>query len=54
MKDAYEVLDQVFGGETFTGGQATSAIATGLEVPIPVASGLFVQLTKRNCIGEAQ
>ena len=53
-KEAFEILDEVFGTNEFTDGQAVNALAVGLEVDNSQAQNMFNALKRQEAIGEVQ
>ena len=51
QKEAFEVLDEVFGTGEFTDGQAINSIAVGLEVDADRAQSIFNLLVRSENIG---
>jgi len=52
QKQAFEVLDEVFGTSEFTEGQAINSIAVGLEVDNGRAQTILSSLVRSENIGE--
>ena len=51
-KQAFDVLDEVFGTDEFTSAQAINSIAVGLEVDNGQATTIFNSLVRTVNIGE--
>jgi hypothetical protein len=52
LKQAFDVLDEVFGTGEFTDGQAVNSIAVGLEVDNSQAQNIFNVLVRNENVGE--
>lgn len=52
QKQAFEVLDEVFGTGEFTEGQAINSIAVGLEIDNGQATSIFHNMVRTENIGE--
>ncbi len=52
LKQAFDVLDEVFGTGEFTDGQAVNSIAVGLEVDNGQAQNIFNVLVRNENVGE--
>ena len=52
MKHAFDVLDEVFGTDEFSEGQAINSIATGVDVPSTQAQSIFRSLVASEYVGE--
>ena len=52
LKEAFDVLDEVFGTGEFTVGQAVNSIQVGLEVETGQAQTIFSTLKRNENIGE--
>jgi len=50
-QDAYEVLDGVFGGESFSEDEGTTALCQALQVTTVKAKELLNSLVSTGCIG---
>lgn len=53
LADAFDALDDAFGTEEFSEGQAISAIALDLEVEDDRAAELLKNLVDRGCVEES-
>ena len=52
LKEAFDVLDEVFGTGEFTEGQGVNSIQVGLEVEPGQAQTIFSTLKRNENIGE--
>ena len=52
QKEAFNVLDQVFGTSEFSEGQAINSIAVGLEVSEADATNILSTLKRTEAVGE--
>ena len=52
LKEAFDVLDEVFGTGEFTEGQGVNSIQVGLEVETGQAQTIFASLKRNENIGE--
>jgi len=52
LKQAFDVLDEVFGTDEFSEAQAINSIAVGLEVENSQAQAVFGSLKRNENIGE--
>ena len=52
QKEAFNVLDQVFGTSEFSEGQAINSIAVGLEVSEADAKNILSTLKRTEAVGE--
>ena len=52
QKEAFNALDEGFGTEEFTQGQAVNTIAVALEISEPQAGSMLTSLIRNNSVGE--
>ena len=52
QKEAFNILDQVFGTSEFSEGQAVNSIAVGLEISEADASQVLSTLKRNDAVGE--
>ena len=52
LKEAFDVLDEVFGTGEFTEGQGVNSIQVGLEIETGQAQTIFSTLKRNENIGE--
>ena len=52
LKEAFDVLDEVFGTGEFTEGQGVNSIQVGLEIETGQAQTVFSALKRNENIGE--
>ena len=52
LKEAFDVLDEVFGTGEFTEGQGTNSIQVGLEVEEGQARSIWDNLKRNENVGE--
>ena len=52
LKEAFDVLDEVFGTGEFTEGQGINSIQVGLEIETGQAQTIFSTLKRNENIGE--
>lgn len=52
QKEAFNILDQVFGTSEFSEGQAVNSIAVGLEISEADATQVLSTLKRNDAVGE--